>query len=97
MELDDTICYCFHVSQRKICNYIRINKLRRASQVSDCGGAGSGCGWCIPFIEKLFDESERRGEVQAISADEYARARGSYIRAGKGKPPAGATPPPAES
>lgn len=94
MDPDDKICYCFHVSQRKICNYIRINKLRRASQVSDCGGAGSGCGWCIPFIEKLFHESEQGGEVAAISADEYAHARGNYIRAGKGKPPAGATPPP---
>lgn len=94
MNPDEKICYCFHVSQRKICNYIRINKLRRASQVSDCGGAGSGCGWCIPFIEKLFHESERGGEVAAISSDDYAQARGDYIRAGKGKPPAGATPPP---
>ena len=24
MELDDTICYCFHISKRKIVNFIRV-------------------------------------------------------------------------
>ena len=94
MQPDDKLCYCFHVSKRKICNFIRINKPRRASQISECGGAGSGCGWCIPFIEKLFDEATHGREVEALSAEEYAKARGDYIQAGKGKPPAGATPPP---
>lgn len=32
--------------------------------------------------------------MEAITAEDYAEARGSYIQAGKGKPPAGATPPP---
>ncbi len=95
MQPDDIICYCFHVSKRKICNFIRINKPRRASQVSECNSAGSGCGWCIPFIEKLFDEAKHGQEVEALSADDYAKARGNYIKEGKGKPPAGATPPPA--
>lgn len=94
MQPDDKLCYCFHVTKRKICNFIRINKPRRASQVSECNSAGTGCGWCVPFIEKLFDEATHGQEVDALSAEEYARARGSYISAGKGKPPAGATPAP---
>ncbi|MGH7202684.1 MAG: (2Fe-2S)-binding protein, partial [Planctomycetaceae bacterium] len=53
MDLDDNVCYCFHVSKRKIVNFIRIHRPRRASQVSECGGAGTGCGWCVPFLKKL--------------------------------------------
>ena len=41
MDLDDTICYCFHVPKRKIVNFIGITRPRRASQVSECGGAGT--------------------------------------------------------
>ena len=37
LNLDDTICYCFHISKRKIVNYLRIHKPRRASQLSNCG------------------------------------------------------------
>lgn len=96
MQLDDKVCLCFHVTKRKILNHIRIYKPRRASQVSECGGAGTGCGWCIPFL-KLYWEQAQRGETDhadTLTAAEYARLRGRYIRAGKGQPPAGATPPP---
>ena len=36
MDLDDTVCYCFHVSKRKIVNYIRIHEPKVASQISEC-------------------------------------------------------------
>jgi bacterioferritin-associated ferredoxin len=94
MELDDTICYCFHIRKRKILNFIRIHEPRRASQISECGGAGSGCGWCIPFLQRYFAESQAEAETDSMTAAEYASARGSYIKSGKGKPPAGAIPPP---
>ncbi len=99
MELDDKVCYCFHVSKRKILNYIRVHKPRVASEISQCGGAGTGCGWCIPFLKRYFEQA-RLGESEAalspdpITAEEYAHQRGDYIRAGKGTPPPGATPPP---
>ena len=96
MELDDKICYCFHVSKRKILNHIRIHKPRVASQVSDCGGAGTGCGWCIPFLKQYFELSKdgRHDETDSLTPDEYARGRGEYIRTGRGVPPPGAVPPP---
>ena len=94
MELDDTICYCFHIRKRKILNLIRIHEPRRASQISECGGAGTGCGWCIPFLQRYFADAQADSEPDSMSAAEYASARGQYIKSGKGKPPAGAIPPP---
>jgi bacterioferritin-associated ferredoxin len=94
MELDDKLCYCFHVTKRKVMNFIRIHKPRRASQVSECGGAGTGCGWCVPFLKQCFEQGSRGefDEVDAVMPADYARLRAAYILAGKGKPPPGATP-----
>lgn len=96
MELDDTICYCFHVSKRKIINYIRIHQPRRASQISECESAGTGCGWCIPYLKKYFAQvSEKQtDEADAITPEQYAQQRGQYIQAGHGVPAPGAIPPP---
>jgi NAD(P)H-nitrite reductase large subunit len=94
MELDDQLCLCFHVSRRKVINYIRIEKPRKATQLADCFGAGTGCGWCRPFLEKMFQQAqqERPGDVELPSADEYAHNRSNYVREGGGVPPPGATP-----
>jgi NAD(P)H-nitrite reductase large subunit len=100
MQLDDEICYCFHVTKRKILNFIRIHKPRRSSQISECGGAGTGCGWCRPFLEKYFAESVRGGETESddMTPENYARLRAKYVREGKGSPAPGATPlPPDDS
>ncbi|MEC8508376.1 MAG: (2Fe-2S)-binding protein, partial [Planctomycetota bacterium] len=50
MELDDKLCLCFHVTKRKVVNFLKVNRVRRASQLSECYGAGTGCGWCRPFL-----------------------------------------------
>jgi NAD(P)H-nitrite reductase large subunit len=99
VELDDTICYCFHVSKRKIFNFLRFHAPRRASQLSECGGAGTGCGWCVPFLKRYFEEANNPATPtdDALTPEEYARQRGDYIKAGKGVPPPGAIPPPANS
>ncbi len=96
MHLDNEICYCFHVSKRKILNFIRIHKPRRSSQISECGGAGTGCGWCRPFLEKYFAESVQGAVTESddMTPENYARLRAKYIRAGKGTPAPGATPLP---
>ena len=99
MELDDTICYCFHISKRKIVNFVRIHQPRVASQISECGGAGTGCGWCVPFLKKYFATADGSATADdGITPDDYARQRGDYIRSGGGVPPAGAIlPPPADA
>ncbi len=97
-SLDQKVCLCFHVSRRKLLNFIRIEKPRVASQLSECGGAGTGCGWCIPFLKLMHQQSLAGSAVDLseVTPEEYARRRANYIRAGGGTPPAGATPLPAE-
>ncbi len=94
MELDDELCLCFHVTKRKVVNFIRITKPRRAAQLSDCFGAGTGCGWCRPFLRQLWEESQTGASeaVELPSPEEYARLRTNYVNEGGGIPPAGATP-----
>jgi NAD(P)H-nitrite reductase large subunit len=94
MQLDDELCLCFHVTKRKVINYLRLERPQRESQLADCHGAGTGCGWCRPFLKKLF-EASRDNSTDAPdlpAADEYASGRTGYVRAGNGTPPAGATP-----
>ncbi len=94
MELDDELCLCFHVTKRKVVNFLRVERPQRESQLSECHGAGSGCGWCRPFLAKLFQaaQSNDPSAAELPAADEYARGRTGYVRAGKGTPPPGATP-----
>jgi bacterioferritin-associated ferredoxin len=94
MELDDEVCLCFHVTKRKILNFIRIEKPRRAGQLSQCFGAGTGCGWCRRMLERYFADAVQGGvttESEPTPA-EYAQMRSRYIKEGGGTPPPGATP-----
>ena len=63
MQPDDELCLCFHVTQRKVANYLRIEKPRRAAQLSECYGAGTGCGWCRPFLEQMFTAAQANDAV----------------------------------
>jgi bacterioferritin-associated ferredoxin len=94
VELDDQLCLCFHVTKRKVVNFIRIEKPRRAGQLSECFGAGTGCGWCRPFLERLFEQAKDAGTVTVDepTADDYAAMRSKYVHEGGGTPPPGATP-----
>ena len=98
MDLDAKICYCFHVSRRKLVNYVRTQKPKVPSQLSECGGAGTGCGWCIPFLKQIFQQGAAGSEteLERLTPEEYAKRRAEYVRAGKGTPPPGATPLPPE-
>ncbi len=89
MELDDTICFCFHVRKRKILNYLRIEKPSRASQLSECGGAGTGCGWCVAYLKKYFKDFESGNESPDadVAAGDYSAGRVKYLEDGKGVPP----------
>ena len=107
MNLDDKVCYCFHVSRRKLVNWVRLNCPKVPSQLSECGGAGTGCGWCIPFLKQIFRQGTiaenqtvdtPEGElIDDVTAEEYAAKRAEYVKSGKGTPPPGAEPLPPES
>jgi NAD(P)H-nitrite reductase large subunit len=58
-------------------------------ELSHCGGAGTGCGWCRPFLQRLFDQAVARGQIESEmpSAEDYARLRQSYLAEGQGTPP----------
>ena len=89
MQPSDELCLCFHVTRRKVENYIRLEKPRRVGQLADCYGAGTGCGWCRPFLERLF-EAAQAGSAQCAelpSPEQYAAERRSYVSEGRGTPP----------
>jgi len=92
MDPNDELCLCFHVTQRKVVNFIRIEKPKRVGQLSECFGAGTGCGWCRPFLRRLFEQAQGDASEELPSADEYAQARSKYVAEGGGTPPPGATP-----
>jgi len=82
VKLDDEVCLCFHVTRRKVEQYIRVKRPGVASQLSDCFGAGTGCGWCRPFLERIF-EAESRDQQKTETTDlpdaaEYANSRAAY-------------------
>ena len=93
MQPDDELCLCFHVSWRKVINYIRIHKVRIPSRLSECQGAGTGCGWCRIFMEQLVERIDLSQplpedldawlEEQMPAAQAYARRRANYIARGK--------------
>jgi bacterioferritin-associated ferredoxin len=91
--LDVSLCLCCRVTKRTLVNFVRRELPKVPSQMSQCGGAGTGCGWCVPFLVKLFHQHAD----ELPTATEYAAARAEYIRAGRGTPPAGADSPPAAS
>ena len=78
---EDELCLCFHITKRKIANYIRVEKPRRASQISECFGAGTGCGWCRPFLQRLFEQADATGEPsqELPGREEYSLLRKKYM------------------
>jgi len=79
MDPDDHVCLCFRVSLRKIRAYLEREDPKVASLISECLDAGTGCGWCVPFLEHLH-EQHVRGEVPDlhISPQRYAEARTGF-------------------
>ncbi len=92
MDIDDELCLCFHITRRKVETFIRVEQPRVASQLSECGGAGTGCGWCRPFLQKLLEASKSASPKSAEFPEpqDYRRERANYVQAGGGTPPPGA-------
>jgi NAD(P)H-nitrite reductase large subunit len=81
MDLDGTLCYCFRIPKRKIVNFVKQTRPARASRISECFGAGTGCGWCIPFLKRIHREIVAGDVVEAedVQPAEYEALRRSYL------------------
>lgn len=85
MNEDDELCLCFHVTRRKVTQFIRVHRPKKTSQLSECYGAGTGCGWCRPFLKRLMDE-EQPESATLPDPQSYAANRRVY-RTEQGKEP----------
>jgi len=105
LKPDDTVCFCFHVTLRKIETFCRVEKPRAASEISECLSAGTGCGWCVPMLKKIHtrmcgaytpwwrqveEPAEKDRADENVDAEAYRSGRTMYIKDGKGRPPDGA-------
>jgi NAD(P)H-nitrite reductase large subunit len=77
MDDDQELCLCFHVTKRKVVQFIRVEKPTRPSQLSECYGAGTGCGWCRPFLARLMEQTDPAA-IELPDAESYARQRKVY-------------------
>ena len=84
MRADDDICYCYHVSLRKLLNFSRRKRPQRPSQMTECLGAGTGCGWCVPFLIKIAQDPDAF-TIDDMTPEEYARRRQTYRTSGQPK------------
>lgn len=85
MQPDDHVCLCFRVSKRKIVNYLRREDPPVASLISECLGAGTGCGWCVPYLKHLHKQhcaGDAEPDISG-SAEEYASGRAKFRETGE--------------
>ncbi len=66
-------------------NFVKQTMPPRASFISQCFGAGTGCGWCIPFLRKIHREVLAGGkpETENLPPEEYEAMRSRYLKAVK--------------
>ncbi len=90
MDPDDRVCLCFGVTLRKIRSYLEREDPRVASLISECLSAGTGCGWCVPFLKELHRQHQSgeglgpQGEPDLrVSPDDYAAGRVGYRASGQ--------------
>jgi len=77
MKDDDELCLCFHVTKRKVMQFIRVNQPSVPSQLSECFGAGTGCGWCRPFLKRLMEQADA-DSISLPDSEAYASRRREY-------------------
>ena len=84
MEPHDEVCLCFRVPLKKLQTYLKTENPSKASLLSECLGAGTGCGWCVPYLEKLH-ELHVAGEPLDLNqpAESYAENRKAFHKTGE--------------
>ncbi len=93
MLTDDHVCLCFHVTKRKLLNFIRIEKPKWVSQLSECL-CGESVRLCRPFLKRLLDDcaDNLQNDDDELTSEDYARLRSDYVRRGGGTTSPGAIP-----
>ena len=83
MQRDDHVCLCFRVSLGKVRTYLAREDPKVASLISECLGAGTGCGWCVPYLKHLHHQ-HTQGQTPDIpgSADDYEHGRTRFKATG---------------
>jgi len=83
MDPNTDVCLCFHVPLCKIRAYLERENPPVASLISDCLDAGTGCGWCIPYLRELHRQ-QQAGEPIDLELDEkgYITNRLAYRKTG---------------
>ena len=75
---------------------MRRERPRVPSQLSECLGAGTGCHWCVPFIEQLFEQWKDGEEPNLpLSPEAYSERRMRYRKTGQRDDEPNATDSPA--
>lgn len=76
---DRTVCLCFNVPLNKIKKHIHLNNPKYVTQLSECFGCGTGCGWCVPFLEEIFNAEKDNREIDFhMTKEEYIESRKKY-------------------
>ena len=79
MKKEEHVCVCHRVSLSKLQSYIKREKPKVASQLSECLDAGTSCGWCIPFLEKLHKQFSLGEAMELqINHEKYVERRDVY-------------------
>ena len=68
---DPTVCFCYRVSRAKLAAFLRKQNPVVASQLSECDGAGTGCGWCRRLLEDMH-ASHLAGEDPGENVDQQS-------------------------
>jgi nitrite reductase (NADH) large subunit len=54
---DSQVCSCNNVTKGQICEAIAAHELTTLNGVKACTKAGTGCGGCLPFVARIFEET----------------------------------------
>jgi bacterioferritin-associated ferredoxin len=76
------VCLCYHVSLVKLAAFARRTRPAEVSRMSECHGAGTGCGWCRPFLKEIV-EQVRGGlgdelPTLSLAPQDYESGRNAY-------------------
>ncbi len=69
MDLDAEICHCYHVSLRKLIRFARRTRPTHPARMSECLGAGTGCGGCVAKLALIAEMAGQPDEeiIRAIA------------------------------